>query len=98
MAIDQQILNYLLGACFTLFGWVLKEMHQSIKQLQKTDEGLAQSIHEMHVLVAGQYVKQEKFDQTISVMFSKLDKIDEKKDTTLSILNAMFSKLDHIKQ
>ena len=41
MAIDQQILNYLLGACFTLFGWVLKEMHQSIKQLQKTDEALS---------------------------------------------------------
>jgi hypothetical protein len=99
MQVEPWMINTLMAViagAFAVFVWAAKIFSSVMGDLKRTDSKLADEIQEMKLLITGQYVKQDKFDQVIAVMFSKLDRIDEKKDTTLSILNAMFQKIDRI--
>ena len=51
-----------------------------LKSLQDADERLATKVQAIEVLVAGQYIKREDFDKTVSALFTKLDRIEEKID------------------
>lgn len=64
-----------------LGGWWVKTIWESLKDLQKADEKLADKVAQIEVLVAGQYVKRDDFDRTASAIFLKLDKIYDRLDT-----------------
>jgi len=77
---DQTIINWLLGCFGALIGFLLNAVWQAVKDLQTADKELAGKVSEIEVLVAGDYVKREEFNQTVTALFSKLDRIEDKID------------------
>ena len=77
---SQDFINLALGAISFLGGWVVKNLQDSTKSLRDADERLTLKVQSIEVLVAGQYIKREDFDKTISALFTKLDKIESKLD------------------
>lgn len=63
-----------------LGGWVLNSLKASIEGLQKADTELTTKVQSIEVLVAGQYVRRDDFNQISAEMFRKLDKIYDKLD------------------
>lgn len=80
----QTAFNLAIGLISFLGGWVVKNLQESMKALQETDERLAGKVQSIEVLVAGQYIKRDDFDKTVTALFAKLDKIDAKLDTKMS--------------
>ncbi len=74
------IVNSVFGALMLCAGWILKVLWDAISDLQHTDKDLAEKVSKIEVLVAGQYVKVDRFDQMVNAIFAKLDKIDNKLD------------------
>ena len=77
---SQDLINLALGAISFLGGWIVKNLQESMKSLRESDEKLANKVQQIEVLVAGQYIKREDFDKTVSALFAKLDKIEAKLD------------------
>ena len=77
---DQIIINWLLAGFGALIGFLLNAVWQAVKDLQTADKELAGKVSEIEVLVAGDYVKREEFNQTVTAMFAKLDRIEDKID------------------
>ncbi len=81
---DNDTLQWLINALFTiagvLGGWLLTIFHQTMKDLQKFDFELAEKVHAIELLVAGQYVKKDELQALSVALFSKLDRIEQKLD------------------
>lgn len=77
---EQQIFNIAIAIIGALGGWLMRIMWQSLKDLQTRDEKLADKVGQIEVLVAGHYVKRDDMDRSISAIFSKLDRIEDKID------------------
>lgn len=75
MADYQTMFNIVIGLLGALGGWWLNAMWTSIKELQSMDRDLAEKLASIEVLVAGGYVTRDEFNNTLSQVFSKLDKI-----------------------
>ena len=76
----QSIFDIAISVIGALGGWILKTIWDAIKQLQKDDKNLVDKVSHIEVLVAGGYVKVDKFDMVVNKIFDKLDKIDNKLD------------------
>ena len=74
----QSIFDIAISVIGALGGWILKTIWDAIKELQKSDKDLADKVSHIEVLVAGQYVKVDKFDQMMTAIFAKLDRIEDK--------------------
>lgn len=81
----QTAFNLAIGLISFLGGWVVKNLQESMKALQETDERLAAKVQAIEVLVAGQYIKRDDFDKTVSALFAKLDKIEGKLDMKANV-------------
>lgn len=79
-SIDQQLFNIVFVVAGALGGWWMKAIWETLKELQGADKNLAKEVSDLTVLVAGQYVKAETFDRTITALFQKLDRIEDKLD------------------
>ena len=77
---SQELINWLLLGFGSLIGFLLNAVWQAVKDLQSADKELASKVAEIEVLVAGDYVKREEFNQTVTALFSKLDRIEDKID------------------
>ncbi len=77
---DQVIINWLLAGFGALIGFLLNAVWQAVKDLQTADKQLAEKVSGIEVLVAGNYVKREAFDDALNRIFQKLDHIEEKID------------------
>ena len=77
----QVVFDIILGVASFLASWILKTIWDAIKVLQRDDKDLAEKLSHIEVLVAGQYVKTDKFDQMMTAIFTKLDRIEDKLDT-----------------
>ena len=71
----QVAFNLAVGLAAFLGGWVLNSLKQSIDNLQRQDQALADKVQHIEVLVAGQYVKRDDFDRVCNKIFDKLDKL-----------------------
>jgi hypothetical protein len=78
------LLQWVINALFTvvglLGGWVLNTIQKSLKELQIADGVLADKVHLIDVLVAGQYVRKDELEKLSIALFSKLDRIELKID------------------
>jgi hypothetical protein len=77
---DQSLVNWLLAGFGALIGFLLNAVWQAVKDLQKSDKEIAAKVAEIEVLVAGDYVKKREFQNNITALFAKLDKIEDKID------------------
>ena len=75
---DQQFFNIVVAVCGALGGFILKAVWDGLKDLRVSDSELARRIASIEVLVAGEYVKRDNFDQMVQALFAKLDKIEDK--------------------
>ena len=76
----QTLFNVVVLFAAAMGGWVLKGVHDAIEHLQITDASLATKVQEIEVLVAGNYVKRDDLDRSITAIFTKLDRIENKLD------------------
>jgi len=79
-AAAQFIFNVLLTLTATLGGWVLRSIHEAVKDLQKNDQALAEKIQSIELLVAGNYVQRSDMQHAMDALFNKLDRIENKLD------------------
>ncbi len=76
---DWQILfNVSIGVIVLMVGWMWNKLNDKLEKLQNADMQLKDKISEIHVLVAGQYVKNEALDKLSLALFAKLDKIESR--------------------
>ena len=74
----QTLINYLVLFAGAAGGWVLKVLWDSIHDLKLADTLLAEKVGSIEVMVAGSYITRSEFQQTITAMFTKLDRIEDK--------------------
>lgn len=72
---SQSVINVLIGLVAFFGGVWVKSLSDSMKELKITDTELADKVHEIEKLVAGQYVTRTDFDRKIDKLFEKLDQI-----------------------
>ena len=77
---SQEIFNWLLGGFGALLGFLMKAMWDAVKDLQSSDKDLADKVSKIEVLVAGEYVKKDEFNNVMLRLFEKLDHIENKID------------------
>ena len=75
---DQSFLNWVFGIVNIAIGAFLKVMWDSYQDLKRTDKELADKVGNIEVLVAGQYVNRNEFNNVTNQIFAKLDRIIEK--------------------
>jgi len=76
----QTIINSAFAVIGALGGWVLNRIWEALKDLQAADKVLTEKVGAIEVLVAGVYVTREELQKTISTVFIKLDRIEDKLD------------------
>lgn len=76
--------NIALGLIAFLGGWIMNNFRDNLRDLYEKDNVQTDKIQDMHVLVAGEYVKREELEKQIeklsNALFNKLDKIENKLD------------------
>lgn len=77
---DQVIVNWLLAGFGALIGFLLTAVWRAVKDLQQADNELTNKVAEIKVLVAGDYVKKDEFLKSVTALFTKLDRIEDKLD------------------
>ena len=77
---EQSIYNWAFGLINLVFGFILKVIWDSYKELKTVDASLAEKVNSIEILVAGNYVKKDDFDKVADAIFFKLDKISDKLD------------------
>ena len=75
---NQTLINYLVLFAGATGGWVLKILWDSIHDLREADIALTEKVGTIEVLVAGSYITRDEFSKTITAMFLKLDRIEDK--------------------
>lgn len=84
---DQDLFNISIAICGALSGWWMKAMWDAVKELQKADVHITDEVTSLKVLIVGEYVKQDLFDKTMTALFAKLDRIEDKTDARLKAIN-----------
>lgn len=79
----QILFNIAFAAAGTLGGFVLKNIWDAMRDLQKADSSLADKVSSIEILVAGQYVRRDVFDSKIDALFNKLDSMETKFENKL---------------
>lgn len=74
----QMMFNIGIGIISSMLGWWLNNVWTALKDLQDADRELAEKVASIEVLVAGQYVTRDEFNNVLSQVFNKLDRIIEK--------------------
>ena len=74
----QTLINYLVLFAGATGGWVLKILWDSIHDLREADIALTEKVGTIEILVAGSYITRDEFSKTITAMFLKLDRIEDK--------------------
>lgn len=71
----QVLFDVAIGVIGVLGGWTLNTVWAAVKDLQEADKELASKVGAIEVLVAGQYVTRDEFNQTLNQVFERLDRI-----------------------
>lgn len=71
------IFNILIGLISAMLGWWLNTVWASVNELRRADRELAEKVASIEVLVAGEYVTRDEFNNVMSQVFNKLDRIME---------------------
>lgn len=83
-ALDQTVMNAIFAVLGFLLMFMLNSITASIKELRAADARLADSIAKLtealagfQVVVAGQYVTNERLERLETALFRKLDRIED---------------------
>lgn len=76
----QSIWSGVLSIATLVIGWVLSGVRDNLAEQRRKNETIAEKVHTLEVLVAGDYVKKSDLDTDIRRIFEKLDHIEAKLD------------------
>jgi hypothetical protein len=76
--VNQDVMNIAIGVMCSIFGWLLKTVWESVKDLQCADKSLAEKVTQIELLVAGSYIKRDEIQVLHDALFRKLDKIEDR--------------------
>jgi hypothetical protein len=71
----QTAFNILIGIISAMLGWWLNNVWLTINELRRIDKELAEKVASIEVLVAGEYVTRDEFNNVMGQVFNKLDRI-----------------------
>lgn len=74
----QLLFNIAIAVIGGVGGWMLNKLTDKLERLQNADDMLKDKIQEVHILVAGNYVRTEALDKFSEAIFKKLDKIENR--------------------
>ena len=77
----QTAFNVAIALAGAFGGYVLKAINDAIIELRKKDDSLAIEVHQVHLLVAGSYVKREEMDKHLTAIFEALRRIEDRIST-----------------
>ena len=77
---SQAIINLSFAVIGVLGGFILNRIWDALKDLQTADKILAEKVGAIEVMVAGNYVSRDELKQTVTAVFAKLDRIEDKLD------------------
>lgn len=77
----QTIFNMVVTGAALLAAWVLNTVWAAVKALQEDDKKIADSLAEIKVLVAGDYVKKTEYRSDLADIKEMLGKIHDKLDS-----------------
>tara|TARA_B100001059_G_scaffold175927_1_gene176340 strand:- start:730 stop:984 length:255 start_codon:yes stop_codon:yes gene_type:complete len=77
---DQGMINTIITVSGGVVGWILKTLWDSVRMLEKTDDMIIEKVNRVEVLVAGEYIRREEFENGVQRLFVKLDQIEAKID------------------
>ena len=60
-----------------LGGYILRGVSQSIRDLEAKDAELLKEVHQVHLLVAGDYIKRSEFKEAVDAIFDALRRIED---------------------
>ena len=76
----QLLFNILVGIAGALGGFFIHVLWKGVTDLQSADKALAENVANLHVMVAGEYVKRNELKELTAALFAKLDRIESKLD------------------
>jgi hypothetical protein len=76
----QDAFNGIAGFLIVIFGWMLRNITDSVKGLREKDDHLNDKINDHEVKVAAQYVHKDDMGSLRDAIFKKLDRIEDKLD------------------
>lgn len=74
----QAAFNIAIGFGGAMGGWFLKSVGDAISDLRNKDAALGAELHQVHLLVADNYVKRDEFKSSLDAMFESLRRIEDK--------------------
>lgn len=77
---DQTVVNVAITAFGAMIGYIVTGIRSSIKELQEADSRQIERVNRLEVDVASAYVRKQDFDKFEAILFSKLDRIENKLD------------------
>ena len=77
---DQGMINTVITLAGGTFGWLLKTIWDSVRMLERTDDMINEKVNRVEVLMAGEYIRREEFQDGVQRLFTKLDQIEAKID------------------
>lgn len=77
----QAAFNITLGIISVLGGWVLRIIWQGQEDQREAHRKLSETVTNIQVLVAGEYMKRDEMRPMLDAVFKKLDKIYDKLET-----------------
>jgi hypothetical protein len=64
---DQGMINTIITLAGGIFGWLLKTLWDSVRMLEKADDMINEKVNRVEVLVAGEYVRREEFQDGVQL-------------------------------
>ena len=80
-SVPQDVINLIISGVAGVFGWLMRIVWETQKQMQQENRDLAEKVNSIEVLVAGQYVRRDELAGVLNRIDHKLDAISEKLDT-----------------
>ena len=74
----QALFNIAIVVIGFLGSWILNNLASKLTQVTRDHDLLKDEIHAVHILVAGNYVRNEALEKFSNAIFAKLDRIEEK--------------------
>jgi len=77
---DQELINMMIGMGAAVFGWFMRIIWQSVRDLQIADQKLVSELHMFKEHVPVTYVSKADFAEILKSINTKLDRICDKLD------------------
>lgn len=74
-------IQYVFNALVAITTILITALIYKIRSLEERDTSILEEVHEVHLLVAGEYIKRAEFESSLKAVFDSLRRIEDKLGT-----------------